>query len=626
MPGPGGGECLQVLDALDIALVFFAKDGSLVSLSAAARGVFGDPRNVATREQLSRLPWSATGTQEGDTVPTPYPWSDAALAEKAEVCRLLRLELPGTTPTAFSVRATRVPESAQSSVSVVVYFKDITAQLNLENSLLRNSQLLEASQTIAKVGGWELNLETGDLFWTAETYRLHDASPDDFIPTVDAVIGFYLPESRRRIKEAHEAAVTKGEGYDLELETLTTKGRQTHVRTTCEVTCREGRPVKLTGTFQDITAAKEVEVALRQAARFSQDTLNALDANICVLDETGTIVAVNQTWLDFAGAATSDAVDQGMNYLDVCDAVQGEDGVFARKSAAGIRAVISGEQDVFYLEYPCETPQGSRWFAMRASQFRSTKYARVVVAHSDITERWSAQYELRESQSRLRRLTRRLQQATEQESQRIAAVVHDDLGQQLTGLKMDLRAIERLLTKPDSAATTKALRRIGEATKLVNETVATVQRISSDLRPAILDQLGLWAALREEARMLEKRADLTCMLTLPESEPRLADGDSTQCYRIVREALTNIVRHAGATRVDVGIEIRGDEVMLQVEDNGRGIDPAKVDDYDAMGLLGMRERARQLGGVASIFPRPQGGTAVHVKFPLRLTGSTKDTP
>lgn len=122
-----------------------------------------------------------------------------------------------------------------------------------EERVRRSNQLLESSQAIAQVGGWELDLTTKKLYWTAETYRIHETSPEEFNPTVDAGVDYFLPESKRQIIEALELAMTKGVGYDLYLETYTTKGRKINVRTTCAVTLVDKKPTKLTGIFQDIT-------------------------------------------------------------------------------------------------------------------------------------------------------------------------------------------------------------------------------------------------------------------------------------------------------------------------------------------------------------------------------------
>lgn len=135
----------------------------------------------------------------------------------------------------------------------------------VEEALNQSTQLLEASQSIAKLGGWELDIATNNLFWTAETYRIHDTSPEEFNPTVDAGVGYFLPESRRIISDALEAAIEHGEGYDLVLETYTTKGRRIDVRTTCVVTLIDGKTTKLTGIFQDITERKKADDELIKA-------------------------------------------------------------------------------------------------------------------------------------------------------------------------------------------------------------------------------------------------------------------------------------------------------------------------------------------------------------------------
>ena len=148
---------------------------------------------------------------------------------------------------------------------VIAQIVDITARKRAEEALGLSNALMEESQAIAKVGGWELNLVSGTLYWTQETFRIHETTPDDFNPTVDAGLGLYLPESRARIAAAVEAAIHTGQGYDLELQTLTTKGNCIDVRTTCTATLENGQVVHLSGIFQDITERKEYERSLREA-------------------------------------------------------------------------------------------------------------------------------------------------------------------------------------------------------------------------------------------------------------------------------------------------------------------------------------------------------------------------
>ena len=137
--------------------------------------------------------------------------------------------------------------------------QDISERKATELDFMITRQLLEESQSIAHVGGWELNLETGHLYWTAETYRLHDTSPDQFDPSVDAGVNYFLPDSREVISLAIDQAINNGIDYDLELESLTIKGRKIDVRTTCHVTQVNGKSVRLTGIFQDISEQKAIQ-------------------------------------------------------------------------------------------------------------------------------------------------------------------------------------------------------------------------------------------------------------------------------------------------------------------------------------------------------------------------------
>jgi two-component system sensor histidine kinase/response regulator len=170
----------------------------------------------------------------------------------------------------FRVRAKAGLDALGRTIRMAGSTQDIHERKAAETALIGNKLLLEESQAVAKVGGWELNLRTGVLFWTDETYRIHETSPDQFNPSVDAGVSYFLPESRRLISEAIDAAMSRGEGYDLELETYTTKGNLIDVRTTCSVTMEDGKAVRLTGIFQDITERKRYERELHAARQLAE--------------------------------------------------------------------------------------------------------------------------------------------------------------------------------------------------------------------------------------------------------------------------------------------------------------------------------------------------------------------
>ena len=155
---------------------------------------------------------------------------------------------------------------------IVGIIHDITEREKMYLNLRQSTQLLEVSQKIGKLGGWELDLITGELYWTAETYCIHETSKEEFNPTVEAGVSYFLPKSRQIISEALNIAMETGKGYDLELETYTTKGNLIHVRTTCDVTVINGKPVKLAGIFQDITNRKKAEAELIRAKEKAEES------------------------------------------------------------------------------------------------------------------------------------------------------------------------------------------------------------------------------------------------------------------------------------------------------------------------------------------------------------------
>ncbi len=186
--------------------------------------------------------------------------------------------------------------------------EDETLQL-----LNRSNTLLEATNSIAKVGGWELNLKTGELYWTAETYKIHDTTPDEFNPSKDSGIDFYTPESQLILKKAIDKAITDGEGYELELELITAKGRHLHVFTNCHVTKEKGKGVKLNGAIQDITRRKKNEQELLKAKELVEEKeqyltkiLNHVSDPLFVKDEESRLLLVNDSFCSLFGLDRDD--------------------------------------------------------------------------------------------------------------------------------------------------------------------------------------------------------------------------------------------------------------------------------------------------------------------------------
>jgi PAS domain S-box-containing protein len=236
---------------------------------------------------------------------------------------------------------------------------------------------------------------------------------------------------------------------------------------------------------------------------------------------------------------------------------------------------------------------------------------RFVSIFSDITERKRNDEELRKSQAQLQELTAFLQTAREEERKGIARELHDELGQALTVLRIDLSWLQGKCGGADAAVTD----RLQSAYGLVERTVNAVRRISADLRPPMLDDLGLAAALEHHVRGFAERTGIACTLNMDREEFDMANDTATALFRVVQEALTNAARHAAAKRVVIDIVESEDGVHLAIADDGRGFDAAAAP--SGFGLLGMRERVKMLGGRLTIESTPGTGTRIEAWLPTK---------
>jgi len=221
-----------------------------------------------------------------------------------------------------------------------------------------------------------------------------------------------------------------------------------------------------------------------------------------------------------------------------------------------------------------------------------------------------------------RRLSERTQRVREEERSRLSRTLHDRLGQTLAGLKTDLYGLRADVATWSDDRRTAVEQRIESMLGIVGDTLDSVRRIASDLRPAVLDQLGLAAAIDWQAAEFERHFGIQCRVERDAAEIDLERGRATWIFRVVQEALSNVQRHAQATLVIVSVHRSGKALVVSVADNGRGISEERITSRDALGLVGMRERAALLGGTLDITPGKSGGTVVTLTVPLTTRRTT----
>lgn len=230
----------------------------------------------------------------------------------------------------------------------------------------------------------------------------------------------------------------------------------------------------------------------------------------------------------------------------------------------------------------------------------------------EISERKAVEKDLRNSEQKFRALAAHIQSVREEEQTSIAREIHDELGQALTGLKMDLSWLEKRLPRD----LTEAAGKIRSMFRLIDDTIRSVRRIASGLRPQVLDDVGLPGAIQWKAREFQARTGVRCKVDLPKEQFAMDQERSSAVFRIFQEAMTNVARHARATRVDIQLRLDAGHLLLSVLDNGLGISPADLRSPKALGLLGVRERALLMGGKVGIEGVDGKGTSVTLSVPL----------
>ena len=231
---------------------------------------------------------------------------------------------------------------------------------------------------------------------------------------------------------------------------------------------------------------------------------------------------------------------------------------------------------------------------------------------SEMEKRLRVVRELEDSQLQLRKLSHSLQSIREDEKTRIAREVHDELGQTLTGLKMELSCFEKDLQSNPDCLHEKVL----SMGALIDTTITSVRRIATELRPQILDICGLMDAIKWQAQDYQNRTGIQCTLHLTESDNKLNKKLSTSLFRVFQESLTNVARHAKATEIKITLQFESEDLVMTIQDNGIGIDSDQLHNSDSLGLLGIRERINFWNGRFTINGEPRRGTTLKVQIPL----------
>jgi len=430
---------------------------------------------------------------------------------------------------------------------------------------------------------------------------------------ISAPLDRFIPERFRAAHRGHirhfgeTGTTTRKMGSRLALLGLRENGEEFPIDASISQVTVEGRKL-YTVILRDIAQRMRAEAEIRRERDTAQRYLDVVNVMLLALDAGGNVRLINHKGCEVLGYSEKEII--GQSWFDRFLPEQSREEtrkVFGQIMAGETRLTESYENPVLSRS---GEERMIAWHNRTLTDERD-RIVGVLSSGSDITEREASEFALQQSYREFRELSTAMHEVREAERLRIARELHDELAQWLTAIKMDVSWLSSRLPREEA----QLLARVGKMKGVVDTAVAAVRRIAADLRPVMLDDLGLVPAIEGLLHDLSQRTGIVISLDGAAAELDFREPLPTALYRIAQEALTNVARHAGATEVSVTMHVGDGRLVLAVRDNGRGFDPNAVR-ARSYGILGIRERAHTLGGTARFERIAEGGMLVEIVIPV----------
>jgi PAS domain S-box-containing protein len=513
--------------------------------------------------------------------------------------------------TVVEVMVSAIPYFHEGKKGAQVFFRDLTEQKKTQCEISETNERFKLITKATNDALWDWDLLTDNVWWNDGFKDLFGYNDDEIGEKIGSWEERIHENDRKKIISGLHSAISSGHDFWFdEYSFLKKDGNYAYVFDRAYILKDAGgKPYRMVGSMIDITFRRKMENELKESEEKWRSLFENSPSIIFTIDKQFAITGINRS---FINRYNSEEII-GMNAFELIDTDE-------QKSVREIiERVFADKQAESFTVKSSESDHG-RFYSVQAVPFIKNSAAEgMTLIATDITDKIMAEERLKETNQRLHALAAHLQTIREEERTMISREIHDQLGQELTALKMDIAFLSRqidkvkLSGKPDWNELQDGLKSMSDIT---DQTINSVRRIARELRPDVLDKLGLKDAIEWQAEEFTKRTGIDCIVSISRSELNFNNLLENTVFRIVQESLTNVARHSGATRSKVGLSMDSNSIYLTIEDNGRGITPEEIDNAKSLGLVGIKERAYSVNGKLTINGQKDKGTILKIIIPI----------
>ncbi len=641
LTGDTGESTLKLLNDLSLLAYVLDKDGRIVSANAAGSKALG--YDVGELNNTSFLKIIHEENHQGIRKLISASLKNPAKQQQM-VVQFVRKDGQDFWVEVFAQGVTGVAHTS----GVMIVCKDITEQESLKATL---RELGERHRTLTEKvpsGISITNIRLEFIYCNDALSKMLGYSRDELL-SFRPIDLFRSQDRVNTITQLH--GVLNGDSeHSGEYEILTRDGATIPVDISSRRIYYDGEPALLS-VFRDLSERRRAEAAIRQSEKKYRELFEIAQEGILVVDSKGSIQLVNPHIVKMLNCSQEEILEKPLlSFIDISQQKRAEaflNSASAREKDSGdFELIRKGGLPLFVnMQVSALEEEGQLLQQIILVDITERKKAQEVLKkHKDsleeavrrrtkilhrtntklqeeIRERERTEVDLKRSREELRHLSAHLESAREKERKWIAREIHDDLGQALSALKMDVTWLENNFTRDNLGLLDKTR----SMSTLIGSTIDKVRQISKALRPSTLDNLGFTDTIIQESKEFEKRSGIRCQLTIEDENISLGEDTAIALFRVFQESLTNVFRHSNATRVKIYLKKDAQNVYLLIEDNGIGVTNAQLHAPTAFGLIGIRERINFLNGDVSIKGVSGKGTIVNVRVPQKETQEGKQS-